>query len=239
MVFSQTVTIRAVLAQGSVDDAMYPYRPISIDSDRDSIFDVWSREEELCRNYMCCGYDLPELHALIDHFQEHHIVVLYPAPLPSPDNSLTSSPLSSPSPTTSLAAAPPYATSSQPSSSAYCPSLCDPTPLPLSCDCSSPVSALRTIAVHLLREGISTSPPVQPQLRTLPLATGPPMEAAQVSRKYAQGRISKASSSTASRTSTTLSHTVSSSSTVMQRGVEQRLHPFGITMPTFNTASKG
>ncbi|KAI0048177.1 hypothetical protein FA95DRAFT_1120881 [Auriscalpium vulgare] len=53
----------------------------SIESDRGSILNalqISSREEELCRNYTCCGYNLPDLHALVDHFEEHHVVVLDP-----------------------------------------------------------------------------------------------------------------------------------------------------------------
>ncbi|KAF9005099.1 hypothetical protein BDQ17DRAFT_1408459 [Cyathus striatus] len=44
---------------------------------------VFDREGELCRNYTCCGLHLNDLHALLEHFEEVHIVVLDPtAPQP-------------------------------------------------------------------------------------------------------------------------------------------------------------
>ncbi|KAF9492388.1 hypothetical protein BDN71DRAFT_1207024 [Pleurotus eryngii] len=49
--------------------------------DRNSILNAVNlfesgREEELCRDYTCCGLHLPDLHALLDHFEEVHIVVV-------------------------------------------------------------------------------------------------------------------------------------------------------------------
>ncbi|KAG1745003.1 uncharacterized protein EDB91DRAFT_1246520 [Suillus paluster] len=34
------------------------------------------KEDELCRNYTCCGLQLDDLHALLQHFEEVHVVVL-------------------------------------------------------------------------------------------------------------------------------------------------------------------
>jgi len=39
---------------------------------------VFEREGELCRNYTCCNLQLNDLHALLEHFEEVHIVVLDP-----------------------------------------------------------------------------------------------------------------------------------------------------------------
>ncbi|KAH7886620.1 hypothetical protein F5I97DRAFT_1020827 [Phlebopus sp. FC_14] len=51
----------------------------SIDSDRGSILNALSvvdREDELCRNYSCCGLQIDDLHALVQHFEDVHVVVL-------------------------------------------------------------------------------------------------------------------------------------------------------------------
>lgn len=53
----------------------------SIDSDRGSLinaFNIFEREGELCRNYTCCGLHLQDLHALLEHFEEVHILVIDP-----------------------------------------------------------------------------------------------------------------------------------------------------------------
>ncbi|THH13557.1 hypothetical protein EW146_g6667, partial [Bondarzewia mesenterica] len=53
----------------------------SIESDRGSLLHALStmeREDELCRNYTCCGLNLTDLHALVDHFEECHVVVVDP-----------------------------------------------------------------------------------------------------------------------------------------------------------------
>ncbi|PCH39382.1 hypothetical protein WOLCODRAFT_167926 [Wolfiporia cocos MD-104 SS10] len=46
-------------------------------------------ERDFCSNFSCCGLALKDLHALLDHFEEHHVLVLgrdghpvYPALLP-------------------------------------------------------------------------------------------------------------------------------------------------------------
>jgi transcription factor SFP1 len=54
----------------------------SIDSDRGSIFNAWNvfdMDAELCRNYNCCGVQLNDLHALLEHFEEVHILVSDPS----------------------------------------------------------------------------------------------------------------------------------------------------------------
>ncbi|KJA16604.1 hypothetical protein HYPSUDRAFT_287252 [Hypholoma sublateritium FD-334 SS-4] len=53
--------------------------PSSIESDSImNALNVFEREGELCRNYTCCGLHLTDLHALLEHFEEVHIVVLDP-----------------------------------------------------------------------------------------------------------------------------------------------------------------
>ncbi|KZT00958.1 uncharacterized protein LAESUDRAFT_503802 [Laetiporus sulphureus 93-53] len=32
--------------------------------------------QDICSNFSCCGLALPDLHALLDHFEEHHVLVL-------------------------------------------------------------------------------------------------------------------------------------------------------------------
>ncbi|KAJ3481758.1 hypothetical protein NLI96_g7436 [Meripilus lineatus] len=59
----------------------------SIESDRGSIMNalnVFDRQDEMCRDYQCCGVNLTDMHALVDHFEECHVVVLDPqAPQPA------------------------------------------------------------------------------------------------------------------------------------------------------------
>ncbi|EKM51178.1 uncharacterized protein PHACADRAFT_263184 [Phanerochaete carnosa HHB-10118-sp] len=54
----------------------------SIESDRGaSIMNALNdlqRQEELCRDYQCCGVNLNDMHALVDHFEECHVVVVDP-----------------------------------------------------------------------------------------------------------------------------------------------------------------
>ncbi|KAI0804609.1 hypothetical protein BC629DRAFT_1437891 [Irpex lacteus] len=53
----------------------------SIESDRGSllnVMNVFDRQEELCRDYQCCGVNLTDMHALVDHFEECHVVVVDP-----------------------------------------------------------------------------------------------------------------------------------------------------------------
>ncbi|KAJ7471886.1 hypothetical protein FB451DRAFT_1559094 [Mycena latifolia] len=54
------------------------YDPVKSPQDS-SILNAWNvfdRQGELCRNYTCCGTHLPDLHALLEHFEEVHIVVV-------------------------------------------------------------------------------------------------------------------------------------------------------------------
>lgn len=51
----------------------------SFESDRGSIINavgIFDREDELCRNYTCCGLQIDDLHALVQHFEEYHVVVV-------------------------------------------------------------------------------------------------------------------------------------------------------------------
>ncbi|TCD70379.1 hypothetical protein EIP91_003732 [Steccherinum ochraceum] len=53
----------------------------SIESDRGSIINalnVFERQDQLCRDYQCCGVNLTDMHALVDHFEECHVVVVDP-----------------------------------------------------------------------------------------------------------------------------------------------------------------
>ncbi|CAL1702676.1 unnamed protein product [Somion occarium] len=53
----------------------------SIESDRGSLMNalnVFERQDELCRDYQCCGVNLTDMHALVDHFEECHVVVVDP-----------------------------------------------------------------------------------------------------------------------------------------------------------------
>ncbi|RDX50732.1 hypothetical protein OH76DRAFT_1348358 [Lentinus brumalis] len=63
----------------------------SVESDRGSIVNalqMLERQDELCRDYTCCGLNLTDLHALVDHFEECHVVVVDPyAPQPLPQTS--------------------------------------------------------------------------------------------------------------------------------------------------------
>ncbi|KIM44300.1 hypothetical protein M413DRAFT_9442 [Hebeloma cylindrosporum] len=53
--------------------------PSSIESDSImNALNVFDREGEFCRNYTCCGLHLNDLHALLEHFEQVHIVVLDP-----------------------------------------------------------------------------------------------------------------------------------------------------------------
>ncbi|KAH9983587.1 hypothetical protein BJV77DRAFT_286169 [Russula vinacea] len=72
-----------------------------VESDRGSTMNRLSaieREGDLCRNYTCCGFNLQDFHAVVEHFEEFHVVINpcsqlvfgqpyphnYPAPSASP-----------------------------------------------------------------------------------------------------------------------------------------------------------
>ncbi|KAI0348731.1 hypothetical protein OH77DRAFT_1594614, partial [Trametes cingulata] len=83
----------------SPNDFKFGKMSSSIESDRGSIVNAlhFDRQDELARDYTCCGLNLNDLHALVDHFEECHVVVLDPyapqASLPQPSNlSLPTSP---------------------------------------------------------------------------------------------------------------------------------------------------
>ncbi|KAI0631692.1 hypothetical protein C8Q77DRAFT_153544 [Trametes polyzona] len=65
----------------SPNDFKFGKMSSSIESDRGSIVNalhVFDRQDELARDYTCCGLNLNDLHALVDHFEECHVVVLDP-----------------------------------------------------------------------------------------------------------------------------------------------------------------
>ncbi|KAA1470829.1 hypothetical protein DENSPDRAFT_858584 [Dentipellis sp. KUC8613] len=88
--------------RSSSSSAQNPKLSSSIESDRGSLLHALNaieREDELvspfsppdsctvldssqCRNYTCCGLHLHDLHALVDHFEECHVVVLDPYAAP-------------------------------------------------------------------------------------------------------------------------------------------------------------
>ncbi|KAJ7641428.1 hypothetical protein FB45DRAFT_1053939 [Roridomyces roridus] len=80
------------------------YDPVKSPQDS-SILNAWNifdRQGELCRNYTCCGTHLPDLHALLEHFEEVHIVVVdrsQPPQIQVPFNPQTNPP-EMPQPTT-------------------------------------------------------------------------------------------------------------------------------------------
>ncbi|OSX62995.1 hypothetical protein POSPLADRAFT_1142182 [Postia placenta MAD-698-R-SB12] len=62
-------------------DFRFPKMSSSIESDRGSIanaLSVFERQDDMCRDYTCCGLQLSDLHALVDHFEECHVVVVDP-----------------------------------------------------------------------------------------------------------------------------------------------------------------
>ncbi|KAF8510139.1 hypothetical protein BU17DRAFT_70195 [Hysterangium stoloniferum] len=78
-------------------------------------------DDDLCRNYTCCGLALPDLHALVDHFENNHVEILpdddsqtpslYSSSHSSPDAfdaddmDISPSPAATPSPTTPFTSA--------------------------------------------------------------------------------------------------------------------------------------
>ncbi|EIN04109.1 hypothetical protein PUNSTDRAFT_122954 [Punctularia strigosozonata HHB-11173 SS5] len=53
----------------------------SVESDRGSLANavkLMERADEHCRNFTCCGLNLTDLHALVDHFEESHVVIVDP-----------------------------------------------------------------------------------------------------------------------------------------------------------------
>ncbi|EMD35942.1 hypothetical protein CERSUDRAFT_115890 [Gelatoporia subvermispora B] len=112
----------------------------SVESDRGSIMNALSvldRQDELCRDYTCCGQNLTDLHALVDHFEECHVVVVDPyAPqVPVPQSApATTSQASSYFPDPSAHVAPTYQGSFDPDDMdldvdrTSAPSSCAPSP---------------------------------------------------------------------------------------------------------------
>ncbi|KAK0187176.1 hypothetical protein F5146DRAFT_1142116 [Armillaria mellea] len=79
-----------------------PEQKPSLDSDVRNALSALDRESEFCRDYSCCGMHLNDLHALLEHFEEVHVVVIDPtapqaqAQLQIPFNPQVVSTLSSP-----------------------------------------------------------------------------------------------------------------------------------------------
>ncbi|KIM87788.1 hypothetical protein PILCRDRAFT_261344 [Piloderma croceum F 1598] len=65
---------------GPLDPNDFKFGPMSssLESDRESIhnaINVLNREDELSRNFTCCGIHLTDLHAVVEHFEVVHVVV--------------------------------------------------------------------------------------------------------------------------------------------------------------------
>ncbi|KAI0077973.1 hypothetical protein K474DRAFT_1706852 [Panus rudis PR-1116 ss-1] len=70
-----------LLGQLDPNDFRFGKVSSSIESDRGSLMNnlnVFERQDELCRDYQCCGVNLTDMHALVDHFEECHVVVVDP-----------------------------------------------------------------------------------------------------------------------------------------------------------------
>ena len=51
-----------------------------------------TREKEFCRDFICCGINLGDLHALVEHFEDNHVRVVpseYPFPVTVPGGNMT------------------------------------------------------------------------------------------------------------------------------------------------------
>ncbi|TFK81719.1 hypothetical protein K466DRAFT_501669 [Polyporus arcularius HHB13444] len=66
----------------------FTYDDSSSDSLFDSFIDSSSFDQSFCSNFSCCGQNLPDLHRLLEHFEEEHVL-----PLPHDDRPLYSSPV--------------------------------------------------------------------------------------------------------------------------------------------------
>ncbi|KAF8910282.1 hypothetical protein CPB85DRAFT_693256 [Mucidula mucida] len=53
-----------------------PDQKPQLDSEVINAYGVLDREREFCRDYSCCGLHLTDLHALLEHFEEVHVVVI-------------------------------------------------------------------------------------------------------------------------------------------------------------------
>ncbi|KIY61264.1 hypothetical protein CYLTODRAFT_495338, partial [Cylindrobasidium torrendii FP15055 ss-10] len=62
-----------------MDTAMgSPSKTPSVDSNVRNAYGIFEKESEFCRDYSCCGLHLNDLHALLEHFEEVHVVVIDP-----------------------------------------------------------------------------------------------------------------------------------------------------------------
>ncbi|KAI0351787.1 hypothetical protein OH77DRAFT_1439092 [Trametes cingulata] len=67
--------------------------PTPLATENDSLFDSYIDsnaylDQSFCSNFSCCGQNLPDLHRLLDHFEEEHVL-----PLPADNRPLYSSPI--------------------------------------------------------------------------------------------------------------------------------------------------
>ncbi|EIW57135.1 uncharacterized protein TRAVEDRAFT_48189 [Trametes versicolor FP-101664 SS1] len=75
-------------------DDVFSSMPTPLPADNDSLFDSYIDsnaylDQSFCSNFSCCGQTIPDLHHLLDHFEEEHVL-----PLPLDDNRPTySSPI--------------------------------------------------------------------------------------------------------------------------------------------------
>lgn len=70
---------------GPLDPNVFGKVSSSIESDRGSImnaFNAFERQDEHFRDYQCCGVDLHDMHALVEHFEECHVLVVDPSQYP-------------------------------------------------------------------------------------------------------------------------------------------------------------
>ncbi|KAI0715760.1 hypothetical protein C8T65DRAFT_694592 [Cerioporus squamosus] len=66
----------------------FAYDDANSDSLFDSFIDSSNFDQSFCSNFSCCGQNLPDLHRLLEHFEEEHVL-----PLPNDDRPLYSSPV--------------------------------------------------------------------------------------------------------------------------------------------------
>ncbi|EJD52316.1 hypothetical protein AURDEDRAFT_111070 [Auricularia subglabra TFB-10046 SS5] len=69
---------------GLGDASFKPVLGSSIENEHDALIktlngaDMSLLSEDMCRNYSCCGLTLNDLHALVEHFEEAHVLVVDP-----------------------------------------------------------------------------------------------------------------------------------------------------------------
>ncbi|KAI0635512.1 hypothetical protein C8Q77DRAFT_1097814 [Trametes polyzona] len=86
------VGVASVAVRGTVY-IVFSSMPTPLPEDNDHLFDSYIDsnaylDQSFCSNFSCCGQALPDLHRLLDHFEEEHVL-----PLPSDNRPLYSSPI--------------------------------------------------------------------------------------------------------------------------------------------------